>query len=101
MAIAIAEKLGLFGTVAIVDINDKFMYGVMYGNARPMTKEIAKNKAAQAAYTGARTSTIAQQIASDHRTLELYGLKKEVIKLKYWIVYCILNEQRQTQHGKQ
>ncbi|XLQ20339.1 MAG: GlcG/HbpS family heme-binding protein [Candidatus Moraniibacteriota bacterium] len=77
-AIAIADALGISGSIAVVDTDNNFIDGILYGHARPMTYAIATNKAALSGYTGARTGTTAQQIASGERTLELYGIDPEM-----------------------
>jgi len=77
-AIALMDELNICGAVAIVDTDDNFIDGVLHGAARPMTWAIATNKAALSAYTGARTGTTAKQIESGERTLELYGIAKQM-----------------------
>ncbi len=45
-AIAIADTLGMTGSVVIVDTNDNFIYGILNGYESPMTYAIAANNAA-------------------------------------------------------
>ncbi len=67
-------RLKIDGTAVIVDRGGIILAAICCGEARPMTFDIALNKARQSAHTGARTGDIAQKISSGERTLKLYGI---------------------------
>jgi uncharacterized protein GlcG (DUF336 family) len=75
VATELLEKLQLSAAIWITDRNGTLLTADVVGIVIPTTKQIARLKAEQSAYTADHTEVIAKKIETGERTLDLLGIK--------------------------